>query len=102
MRENGKNGKYFTISEQTIHVVDKDKSEEIENFMKKYKIGHRVDPTLYRPKPILSIFIILLIIITLFAYSNLENLLKGYALILVLYIATYINAKYMPIIVKER
>lgn len=94
--------KYFTIYEQTIHIVDKGKSEEIENFLKKYKIGYRVGPTLYRPKPILPIFIIMLVVTTLFTYQNIENLLKGYALVLVLYVATYIYAKYQPIMVKER
>ena len=96
------NEKYFTIREQTIHVVDQGKSEEIENFLKKYKIGYRVDSTLYRPKPILPIFIVLLILATVIGYQSDESLLRGYALVLLLYAATYINAKYLPIIVKER
>ena len=94
--------KYFTIFEQTIHTVDSNKSEEIENFLKKYKIGYRADLTIYRPKPILFIFIIFLVVATLLTYQNIENLLKAYALVLILYAATYVNAKYRPIMVKER
>ncbi len=92
---------FYTFYSQVIDVSEEEKMAEIEAFIKKYHLDYKINSEIPKSKPIWEIFIIFAIVNTIigifYGFTSgwkIDDLLWGYAAIIIIYIMAYIAAKY--------
>ncbi len=95
--------KYYIISEQIISTENELKQIEIEAFINRYSLNHKLSSKEPKSKPILEIFILLFIVNTVIGIINwnFTELLQGYAGISILFLLTLMMANITKYNIKE-
>lgn len=94
---------YYFINEQIISTEDELKQIEIEAFINRYNLNHKLSSKEFKPKPILEIFVLLFIVNTVIGIINwnLKELLQGYVGISILFLLTLMMANVKKYVIKE-